>query len=80
MEVKDVNYKRFVASEGMALKWINIEWDYIYQKPYNRLCMSPYDTVVDINNIVGKVEEIPMKVFMEEHEYLYTSVFGCVRK
>ena len=74
MEARDVNFKRFVASEGMALKWVNIEWDYIRQKPYNRICMSPYDIVLDINNLVGKVEEIPMENFIKEHEYLYVGM------
>ena len=76
MEVKDVNFKRFIADEGMALKWINTEWDYIHQKRYNRTHMSPYDAVIDINNLVGDVEEIPMKEFLDEHEYLYVGVLG----
>lgn len=66
MEVKDVNFKRFIADEGMALKWREKSWNY----KDNNVCdfprWSPYCAIIDINNIVGDVEEITMEQYDEE--------------
>ena len=46
MEVKDVNFKRFVASKGMALKWKVKSWDYCKQEATEGVIWSPYDAVM----------------------------------
>ena len=58
MEVKDVNFKRVVASKGMALKWKVNSWDYCKQEATERVIWSPYDAVIEFNNTIGEVEEI----------------------
>lgn len=69
MEVKDVNFKRFVASEGMALKWKVNSWDYCKQEATEGFIWSPYDAVIDLNEIVGEVEEIPFPQYKEETKH-----------
>jgi hypothetical protein len=69
MEVKDVNFKRFVASEGMALKWKVNSWDYCKQEATEGAIWSPYDAVIDLNSIIGEVEEIPFSQYEEETKH-----------
>lgn len=69
MEVKDVNFKRFVASEGMALKWKVKAWDYCKKEATEGFVWSPYDAVIDLNEIIGEVEEIPFSQYKEETKH-----------
>ena len=69
MEVKDVNFKRFVASKGMALKWKVKAWDYCKQEATESYIWSPYDAVIDLNEIIGEVEEIPFSQYEEETKH-----------
>ena len=69
MEIKDVNYKRFVASEGMALKWKVKSWDYREQKATEGFVWSPYEALIDLNSIIGEVEEIPFSQYKEETKH-----------
>ena len=69
MEVKDVNFKRVVASKGMALKWKVNSWDYWKQEATEGVIWSPYDAVIDFNNIIGEVEEIPFSQYEEETKH-----------
>ena len=66
MEVKDVNFKRFIADEGMALKWKVKSWDYRENKATEGYMYSPYDAVIDINSVIGNVEEITREQYEEE--------------
>lgn len=66
MEVKEVNLKRFVAKEGKALKWKVKSWLYNESKPTEGYRWSPYDAVIDINELIGEVEEIPFEQYKEE--------------
>lgn len=69
MEVKDANFKRFVPSKGMALKWKDISWDYCEQKETEGFHWSPYEALIDLNNIIGEVEEIPFSQYKEETKH-----------
>lgn len=73
MEVKETNYKRFIAGEGKALRWVEINELY-----NNFVRYSPYEEVIDVNNIVGDVEEITHE---EYEEWLRTTpslgAFSC---
>lgn len=71
MEVKDVNFKRFVPSKGMALKWKVKAWDYCKQEATEGFIWSPYDALIDINSIIGEVEEIPYSQYEEEAKFCY---------
>lgn len=66
MEVKDVNFKRFIADEGMALKWKVKSWHYKENKPVESYRWSTYDAIIDINEVIGKVEEITLEQYKEE--------------
>ena len=66
MEVKDVNFKRFIADEGMALKWKVKSWDYRENKAMEGYMYSPYDAVIDINSVIGNVEEVTREQYEEE--------------
>lgn len=69
MKVKDVNFKRFVPSKGMALKWKVISWDYCKQEATEGFHWSPYEVLIDLNNIIGEVEEIPFSQYKEETKH-----------
>lgn len=71
MEVKDVNFKRFIADEGMALKWKVKSWDYRENKAMEGYMYSPYEALIDINSVIGNVEEITREQYEEE-----TKTFG----
>lgn len=76
MEVKDVNFKRFIADEGMALKWKVKSWDYRENKPTENCRYSPYEALVDINEVIGNVEEITMEQYNEEtKDFAFCSIF-----
>ena len=63
MEVKDVNYKRFVPSEGMALKWTTREFN-IFSLKIEELTRSvPHEMTIDVNTLIGEVEEITMEEY-----------------
>lgn len=78
MEIKDVNYKRFVASEGMALKWKVKSWDYCKQNATERFVWSPYEALIDLNNIIGEVEEIPFSQYKEETKHCCVELGGLI--
>jgi len=76
MEVKDVNFKRFIADEGMALKWKVKSWNYRENKSTEGFRYSPYEALVDINEVVGNVEEITMEQYNEEtKDCAFCSIF-----
>lgn len=66
MEVKETNYKRFIASEGKALKWSEEHWDYTNRKKFITERYSPYDAIIDVNILVGGVEEVPFEEYEKE--------------
>ena len=66
MEVKETNFKRFIASEGMALKWKQECYNYHDKKPEEGFMWSAYDAIIDMNNLIGEVEEIPYSQYEEE--------------
>ena len=60
MEVRDTNFKKFIASEGMALKWEEERWNYL-QKCYEvSETYSPYEALIDLNSVIGEVTEVPI--------------------
>lgn len=69
MEVKDVNLKRFTAGEGMALKWKELSWDSQLNKMTEGYRWSPKEVFIDINHVLGEVEEIPFIQYKEETKY-----------
>lgn len=71
MEVKDINFKRFIADEGMALKWKVKSWDYRENEATEGYMYSPYEALIDINSVIGNVEEITKEQYEEE-----TKTFG----
>ena len=66
MESKDVNFKKFIADEGMALKWKIKLWDYQKNEVVEEYFWSPYEALIDINTLIGQVEEIPYEQYVEE--------------
>lgn len=77
MEVKEVNYKRFVPSEGMALKWKVKSWDYRENKATEGYMYYPYEALIDINSIIGNIEEITMEQYKEEtKDFAFCSIFN----
>lgn len=71
MEVKDINFKRFIADEGMALKWKVKSWNYRENEATEGYMYSPYEALIDINSVIGNVEEITKEQYEEE-----TKTFG----
>lgn len=53
----------------MALKWKVKAWDYCKQEATEGFIWSPYDAVIDLNEIVGEVEEIPSSQYKEETKH-----------
>ena len=69
MEIKEVKFKRFVASGGMALKWKELYWDYSQKKFKEGYTWALGSIVIDTNNLVGQVEEIPISQYEQETEH-----------
>lgn len=63
MEVKEVNYKRFVPSEGMALKWKTREYNIFEEKISEQVRRVPHEMTIDTNTLIGEVEEITMEEY-----------------
>lgn len=63
MEVKEVNYKRFVPSEGMALKWKTREYNIFEEKISEQVRIVPHEMTIDTNTLIGEVEEISMEEY-----------------
>lgn len=78
MEIKDVNLKRFVASSGMALRWKVKLWDYCEQKATEGFHWSPYEALIDLNDIIGEVEEIPLSQYKEETKHCCIELGGVI--
>ena len=66
MEIRDVNLKRFIASEGKALKWSENYWNEQENVWEILVRYSSREEVIDLNSIVGEVKEIPYDVYKEE--------------
>ena len=66
MEVKEVNLKRFIPSEGMVLKWKERFWNHTEKKFQDSNMWSINSLPIDLNNLVGEVEEITMEQYEEE--------------
>ena len=69
MEFKDVNFKRVVASKGMALKWKEFCYDYQKKEMVESERWAEKDAFIDENNLIGEVEEIPYSQYMEETKH-----------
>lgn len=65
MKIIDTNFKRFIASEGMALKWTEERWSYPNKCYEPTLAYSEQEALIDQNNIIGNVEEVPLSEFKE---------------
>lgn len=65
MEVKEVNYKRFVPSEGMVLKWTTREYNIFSLRVEEVTKRVPHEMTIDINTLIGEVEEITMEEYKE---------------
>lgn len=63
MEVKEVNYKRFIPSEGMALKWTTKEYNIFSEKVEELTRRVPHEMTIDVNTLIGEVEEITMEEY-----------------
>lgn len=66
MDVKDVNFKRFIADEGMVLKWREKSWNYLTNEVRENTRWTPYSAVIDINSIIGEIEEITYDQYKKE--------------
>ena len=44
MEIKDTNFKKVIASEGMAVKWYENRWNHLHKRYEVSESYSPYDT------------------------------------
>lgn len=66
MEIKEVNLKRLVPKEGMALKWKERYWNSLEEKFEEYPTLSLNSVMIDLDNIVGEVEEITMEQYKEE--------------
>ena len=69
MEIKDVNFKRFVASEGMSLRWKERCYDYREKKIMEGVKWAEKVALVDVNALIGEVEEIPFSQYKEETKH-----------
>ena len=64
MEIKETNFKKFIPSKDKALRWT------VNRSLYgNVLEYSPCEEVIDVNCIVGEVEEVDY----EEYEKWFYS-------
>lgn len=63
MEVKEVNFKRFVPSEGMALRWTTKEYNVFSERIEEQTRSVPHEMTIDVNTLIGEVEEITMEEY-----------------
>ena len=69
MEIRDVNLKRFIASEGKALKWSENYWNE-FEGVWNIAThLSSREAMIDVNCIIGEVKEIPYDEYKEETKH-----------
>ena len=66
MEIREVNFKRFIASEGKALKWSENYWDEFGGVWQIVTHVSSRDAMIDVNSVVGEVKEISYEEYTEE--------------
>lgn len=65
MEIRETNFKRFIAAEGMALKWTAERWNYHEKRSEPTLSYSEHEALIDLNSLIGKVEEVPVAEYDE---------------
>lgn len=58
MEKIEVKYYKFIPGEGKSIKWVEKDLDGRELKRY-----SPYIAVIDVNSIVGEVEEVDIEEY-----------------
>lgn len=75
MEKKKVNFVRYTSSEGMSLKWKEFGYDYQKKKMEESTRWEEKDAIIDENNLIGEVEEIPYSQYLEETKHC---AFGSI--
>ena len=65
MEIRDTNFKKVKATDGMAIKWKEERWNYLHGCYEVSEAYSPNDALVDMNSIVGEITEVPMSEYEE---------------
>ena len=68
MKRQDVNYVRFTASDGKSLQWKEKMWDYNQNKEVEEVMYAQKTTIIDINQLIGEVKEIPYEVYQEWYD------------
>lgn len=80
MEVRETNFKKFIASEGMALKWYEERWNYLHKRYEVSETYSPHEALIDLNSVTGEVEEVPMAEYEEWSKDKFYDVHPLYRK
>ena len=73
MEVRDTKFKKFIAAEGMALKWNEERWNFLHKRYEVSETYSPYEALIDVNGVIGEVTEVPIT---EYEEWAKDKVYG----
>lgn len=66
MEKKKVKFVRYISSEGMSLRWKEWCYDYREKKIMEGVKWAEKVAFVDVNALIGEVEEIPYSQYKEE--------------
>lgn len=66
MEVRETNFKRFIAGEGMALRWKQSWIHPVTGERKEDYSYTPKEVVLDANSLEFDVEEIPLSQYDEE--------------
>lgn len=65
MEIKETNYKRFIPSEGKALRWSQYDYDYLTKKKSVFEHCTTEEALIDVNQLSSEVVEIEMSEYEE---------------
>ena len=69
MEKKKVKFVRYISSEGMSLRWNERCYDYREKKIMEGVKWAEKVALVDVNALIGEVEEIPFSQYKEETKH-----------
>lgn len=65
MEIRETNYKRFIASDGKALRWKEKSWNYQNKCEEDREYYSDHEALIDESRLVEKVVEVPYSEYIK---------------
>lgn len=71
MKTEKLTMMRFTAEDGKSLQWTQKVYSFVEHKIVEELQFAERTAVIALEDLVGKVEEIPLMTYGEWYDKMY---------